>query len=125
MPKYLMIGGPYDGQYMDFDHEPHPKYKYKNMLNLQEESLIRNGSWESQYATIEAKQPVPYTSYRLIEAVCRKKLPSGAVIQMEQLPIYIYQGMPSNIEKIIGQAIVISNNVEWKPVSLFFGRDDE
>lgn len=115
MPKYLMIGGPYDGQYMDFDHEPHPKYKYKNMPYQLEESLIRNGSCD-QYATIQEKLPVPYMSYHLIEAVCRKKLPSGAVIQMEQLPIYIYQGMPSNIEKIIGQAIVMSNNVDWKPV---------
>ena len=116
MPKYLMIGGLYDGQYMDFNHEPLPEHKYKHMPNQQEESLIRNGSWESQYATIEAKQPVPYVCYRLIETVCRKKIGNGAVIQMEQLPIYIYQDMPSNIEKIIGQAIVMSNNVDWKPV---------
>lgn len=116
MPKYLMIGGPYDGQYVDFDHEPHPEYKYKNMPNQQEEAKIRNGSWESQYATVEAKMPIPFASYRLIDAVIRYSEKPGLVRKMKQLPIYIYQSMPPSIEKNIVQAIVLAQNSEWEAV---------
>ena len=114
-----MIGGPYDGRYVDFDHEPLPEYKYKNMPNQQEEAKIRNGSWESQYATIEAKIPIPFASYRLIDALIRYTEKPGLTRQMKQLPIYIYQSMPPSIEKNIGHAIALAQNAEWETVGRF------